>query len=635
MNYYVSADGPLWGDGSQQAPFRRISQAAEAARPGDTVIVAPGIYRECVNPKNGGTSDRNRIVYRSQAPGAAVISGAEEIREWEHVRDDIWMTRIPGGFFGGYNPYTTQVGGDWYRGLGRINHTGQVYFNGQALYEEDCLDKLWNDEPLEWAWDREYSRKHKWYTEQDGDVTVIYARFPDGAPHGNLVEINVRPRVFFPEQTGMDYITVSGFTLRQAATQWAPPTAFQEGLIGPHWSLGWIIEDCVISDSRCSGISLGKCRHPSDNRWTKERVKSGTQLERDLVHYAQHTGWSRETVGSHIVRRNRIFNCGQTGIVGHLGGIFSLIEGNEIHHINTYGEFSGSELGGIKLHGAIDTVIRRNHIHHCHRGIWLDWQTQGTRVSCNLFHDNHGEEDTRTSEDLYIEVSHGPALVDNNLFLSRFALRERSQGLAFVHNIIAGPIDIGSSEGRFTPYHFPHETDIMGCMTINNGDDRFYNNIEAGLHIYDDYPLHDEYYHQFTDEGTPDTSWGRRYDYNSHLPVYISGNAYFNGARPYVKEQLNHVDTENRVYFNLIEKEGSYYFSTNLYDYLPRMETEFISTSMLGMSFETEQPYENPDGSPVRIDEDFLGRKRGQHPTPGPFECTATDSGLSEMRLVL
>ena len=34
MNYYVSADGPLLGDGSQDAPFRRIGQAAEAARPG-------------------------------------------------------------------------------------------------------------------------------------------------------------------------------------------------------------------------------------------------------------------------------------------------------------------------------------------------------------------------------------------------------------------------------------------------------------------------------------------------------------------------------------------------------------------------------------------------------------------------
>lgn len=664
MEYYVSAKGSLTGDGSRQAPFCRITQAAEIALPGDKVIVAPGIYRECVNPKHGGTSDRDRIVYCSEVPGAAVISGAEEIKEWTHVKDDTWMTRIPDGFFSGYNPYTTEVYGDWYRGLGRVNHVGQVYCNGQALYEEDSLDKLYSDEPLEWAWDREYSRQHKWYTVQDGDSTVIYARFPDGTPAENLVEINVRRRVFFPEQTHTNYITVSGFVLKQAATQWAPPTAFQDGLIGPHWSVGWIIEDCEISDSRCSGVSLGKCWHPSDNRWTKDRIKSGTHLERDLVHYAQHTGWSKETVGSHIVRRNKIFNCGQTGIVGHLGGIFSLIEGNEIHHINTYGEFSGSELGGIKLHGAIDTVIRRNHIHHCHRGIWLDWQTQGTRVSCNLFHDNHGEEDTRISEDLYIEVSHGPALVDNNLFLSRFALRERSQGLAFVHNIIAGPIDIGSSEGRFTPYHFPHETDIMGCMTINNGDDRFYNNIfiqpdlpeekrqvrnpevarlvgmnpqvniEAGLHIYDDYPLHDEYYYQFTDEGTPETSWGRRYDYNSHLPMYVSGNAYFNGAKPYAKERLNYVDRENRIYFELVKRDGAYYFRTNLYDHLPQMETEFVSTSMLGNAFETEQPYENPDGSPLRIEEDFLGIRRGQHPTPGPFEYTGEGRNFKELRVL-
>ena len=36
---------------------------------------------------------------------------------------------------------------------------------------------------------------------------------------------------------------------------------------------------------------------------------------------------------------------------------------------------------------------------------------QGTRVSGNLFHDN-------PSEDLFVEVDHGPFLVDNNLFLS-------------------------------------------------------------------------------------------------------------------------------------------------------------------------------------------------------------------------
>ena len=36
-----------------------------------------------------------------------------------------------------------------------------------------------------------------------------------------------------------------GFTLEHAATNWAPPTAEQIGLIGTHWSKGWIIENNV------------------------------------------------------------------------------------------------------------------------------------------------------------------------------------------------------------------------------------------------------------------------------------------------------------------------------------------------------------------------------------------------------
>ena len=44
MQYYVSAQAGRGGDGSKAQPFRWISQAAEIARPGDEVIVAPGIY---------------------------------------------------------------------------------------------------------------------------------------------------------------------------------------------------------------------------------------------------------------------------------------------------------------------------------------------------------------------------------------------------------------------------------------------------------------------------------------------------------------------------------------------------------------------------------------------------------------
>src|SRR5208282_5013563 len=99
-------------------------------------------------------------------------------------------------------------------------------------------------------------------------------------------------------------------------------------------------------------------------------------------------GWNKATIGGHIVRDNDISHCEQAGIVGSLGGAFSTITGNNIHDIHMLNWYSGAEMAGIKLHGAIDVTISHNHIYRCWRGIWLDWMAQGTRVTGNLFHDN-------------------------------------------------------------------------------------------------------------------------------------------------------------------------------------------------------------------------------------------------------
>ncbi len=64
MKIYVNCVAPKQGNGSKETPFRHINDAAKTARPGDEVIVAPGIYRESVDPVYAGTEDA-RITYRT------------------------------------------------------------------------------------------------------------------------------------------------------------------------------------------------------------------------------------------------------------------------------------------------------------------------------------------------------------------------------------------------------------------------------------------------------------------------------------------------------------------------------------------------------------------------------------------
>ena len=683
MQYYVDANVRSGGDGSSARPFRRIQEAANIAGPGDEVIVLPGIYREYVNPKRGGREDA-RIVYRSAEPLAAVITGAEPVANWEKTdNENVWKARIPNVLFGTYNPFRVLVSGDWFD-AGCAAHTGDVYLNHKSLYEVTSLESVISPRQSPASWDRAFS-VWCWYTEQDEekDETLIWANFHGKDPNEEDVEISVRQDCFLPEKEGIGYITLSGFTVREAATQWAPPTAYQDGMIGPHWSKGWIIEDCEIYESKCSGISLGKYLQPdNDNKWLKWKYKDGTQTERDCICQASYEGWDKEHIGSHIVRRCNIHHCGQTGIVGHLGGVFSVIEDNHIHHINNKRTLQGAEIGGIKMHAAIDVIIRRNHIHYCTRGLWLDWQAQCTRVTANLFHDNCypfpieelNMENARMlatsmGEDIFVEVSHGPTLIDNNLLLSDRSVKWATQGIALVHNLIAGSfaaVGIGTDNGsgrlvspRYTPYHVPHGTHVAGFMTILHGDNRIYNNIilqkkdldplklqfsqlakshpnqwddmrmDAGTDVFDAYPTWEEWAKQF--EGYCNMGSDNPYldKYYDHLPVWIGGNLYFNGAAACAKEQTPVQDTEHEVFLAVEERDDGWYLRTNLGEFLPASGSRLLSTGSLGMAFEPEQRYENPDGTPILFNEDYFGEKRSFETIPGPFaQAASTDDRL-------
>ena len=436
-------------------------------------------------------------------------------------------------------------------------------------------------------------------------------------------------------------------------------------MVAPHWSKGWIIEDCEIFEAKCSGISLGKRYQPyDDNRWSKVKFKDGAQTQRDIVLSARREGWTGETVGSHIVRRCDIHDCGQTGICGFMGGIFSLIEDNHIHHINNKQNLAGAEIAGIKMHAAIDVIFRRNHIHHCTRGMWLDWMAQGTRVTQCLFHDNtlpfphlmHEGSIQGYGEDIWIEVTHGPTLVDHNLLLSTRSVRFSAQGAAFVHNLFGGSLTAigkGTDNGaptlnsaRYTPYHLPHSTEIAGFMTFLHGDVRFYNNVfiqqefhpflvsilekyrdfewddgnlTVGTWPFNGYPLREEWEHEF--DGYCGEGGIRTDRYYMHLPVYSAGNVYLNGAQPWEKETDPCVDSIHEAKLHLFRHDGQWYLESNLADLLPDSSYGMISTETLGEAFEPEQRFENPDGTPILFDTDFFGRPVPAGPLPGPFAC--------------
>jgi len=435
-----------------------------------------------------------------------------------------------------------------------------------------------------------------WFAQVTNGTTTIWAQFKGVNPNEQLVEVNVRQTVFYPDQPGRNFITVRGFVMRHAATPWAPPTAEQPGLIGTHWSKGWIIENNTISHSTCSGIALGKHGDQFDNTSANSAEGYVKTIERAHAHPI---AWTKENIGHHIVRNNHISHCEQTGIVGSLGCAFSTVTGNVIHDIHIRRLFSGAEMAGIKFHGAIDAVIASNHIYRTCRGLWLDWMAQGTRVSQNLFHDN-------LAEDLFVEVNHGPFVVDNNLFLSPTALLVNSQGGAYAHNLMLGAIRVIHTEKRETPFHPPHSTTVAGLLKNPSGDDRYYNNLLAqrtDLTVYD----------------------------KATLPVFMSGNVFIGGAKPSVHETTPLVAPDFNAGVALTEERDGWQLALNFdKNWAAARPRQSITAAVLGKAKLPDLPYENADGSPVKIDADYSGRKRDtSHPTPGPFE----KPGSGELKL--
>jgi alpha-N-arabinofuranosidase len=227
---------------------------------------------------------------------------------------------------------------------------------------------------------------------------------------------------------------------------------------------------------------------------------------------------------------------------------------------------------------------------------------QGTRVTCNLIHDNG------PWEDLFMEVDHGPFMVDNNLFLSPTALLDVSEGGAYVHNLFAGRTVVSPEPNRETPYHKAHSTEVAGLKNIQGGDNRFYNNVFVGHNGLSPY------------------------DREGLMPVQMAGNVFVSGASACKHEQSPLVAAQFDPGIKLIEEKDSASLQITLDKWAEGKEHPLVTTELLGKAKIPDLPYEQPDGSPYRIDTDYFGKKRNAaNPFPGPFELPA--GGKQELKL--
>lgn len=308
--YHVAKNGTDDNVGTENQPFLTINHAAQIALPGDTVMVHQGVYREWVDPKNAGLNDRQRITYQAVAGDHVVLKGSEVVKDWQPVTKGIWKTVVDNKLFGDYNPFAVKLDGDWLE-QGNDCHAGDLYVNHHSFYEAHSYEKMATADERKTVTDyvtgirsadRHAARtKYRWFAEVSDQTTTIYANFHELDPKQALVEISVRKCCFYPRHTGINYVTLSGFEICQAATPWAPPTTEQIGMVGPHWAKGWQIKDNELHDAKCCAISIGCPKLGDDNAYNQRHDKPGYQYQLERIFNASRHGWAADTVGAHEI----------------------------------------------------------------------------------------------------------------------------------------------------------------------------------------------------------------------------------------------------------------------------------------------------------------------------------------------
>ncbi len=391
--YHVAQNAPNASDdneGSTHAPFRTISKAAAVLLAGEAVEVHEGTYREWIKPRNGGTSPGEMIWYYAAKGETVVIKGSDEWNpQWVNTRYIgngpsrtfvSYEATLKGSQFEGANPFCLlngRIDADWGYNKEFEHCRGMMFLAGAKLRQVSKYEQLASLTPQDVG---------LFWVEENG-MTIHLRLQEDRNPNGLTFEITTREQVFAPLTRYLNYIRVSGFRMLHAANPVPIPWP-QRGLVSSFGGHHWIIEDCEIGYANTIAVDLG-------GGWW---------------YYGQ-----GEAQGYHIVRRNFIHHFGVCGVAAwhNMSNEQVLLEDNLFRECCTMNVPGHCENAAIKIHRAVDSLLRRNVIVTTYYGssIWLDGEIYNTRITQNVclrsFDCTWGQ--------IFLEINQGPNLVDNNI----------------------------------------------------------------------------------------------------------------------------------------------------------------------------------------------------------------------------
>jgi hypothetical protein len=461
------------GPGSKERPFRTISKAAQALQPGERVVIAEGVYRECVRPARGGTGPEAMISYEA-APGAkVVIKGSAVVKNWRpsegwnfgfdpKTRKPVkaWELRLDPSLFHGYNPFEVDnvIGTRYWIDYARDNmanyfrRRGMVFVDGKPLEPVEGPTELAGPSPRSLNFFSEVHWKPlfeefspymgKVWIESNG-MTLHIRLANDDDPANHTIEITTEEQVFTPAERYQAYIRVKGITFQHAGNGFPVP---QRGMVSTNRGHHWIIEDCTFEWANSVGLDIG------NEDWQASRPP--------------------HPVGFDVIRRNVFRYCGIEGLGGTGGPENTLVEKNLFEWIGWQDAAMMSESGGTKMHTARNLLFRNNvmrHIRHAN-GLWLDIGNANVRITGNLFADIPGHVNPHA---VHIEGSEALNQIDNNIFyrLTGGILIRDTNNVIIAYNLFLDCDEVGvdTVSGINGPRPiFGHTIDVRNLMVHGN-----------------------------------------------------------------------------------------------------------------------------------------------------------------------